>query len=1060
MIESITDALSVRIDLPRDGIGDGCVRIASTDTVVPLFRVLPILNNLGLRAIDEHPTRHETSAGTEVRRYDLTVLVPPHIPDPTLAARLEEAFVATWRGDVADDGLHRLILDAGLSHSQIRVVRAYAGYLRQAGLPYTSGHLETVLAGHGAVVRRLTELFEARFDPDSTSAADAADRAAAAAVEAVAGIDADRILRSMLTALRATTRTNFYCGPRTTLSLKLEAARIDYLPAPRPQFETFVHGVDVHGTHLRFDRIARGGLRWSTRPDDFRTEILGLVTAQAVKNAVIVPAGAKGGFVVTRPDPDADHVRACYREFVSALLDLTDNLDPRTGRELPAPGVVRHDSADTYLVVAADKGTATFSDLANAVAVERGYWLGDAFASGGAVGYDHKKMGITARGAWESARRHLRELHIDPDSDPFTVVGVGDMSGDVFGNGMLCSPHIRLVAAFDHRHVFVDPRPDPQRAYAERQRLFALPRSSWADYDPAALGAGAIVVERTAKAVPLTTQAREALGLPETVTTLSADELVSAVLRAPVDLMWNGGVGTFVKASTESHLDCGDKANDAVRVDADTVRARVVVEGGNLGLTQRGRIEFARHGGHVNTDALDNSAGVHCSDYEVNIKIALDNNSADAALPPGERRILLARMTDAVADAVLAQNRRQNHLMGANRLEAARMVGFHAQMVDALEREGIADRTVDRLPSAAEFARRADRGEGLTSPELAQLTALVKNALRRDVLAGTVPDEPVSAPRLQRYFPAALLVDHADAVAAHPLRREIVTSSLVNDLVDSAGATFVARLQSDTAADVADCVRAFEAVTAIFGLDDVFHTIRAQDHIPVAAVDALVVQAQRLLDRAARWFVLQRALPLDVVAETARYRPVVREHAAAVRGWLRGDEIDAVRRRTADLVALGAPEPLAARVADLLHVFCFLDIADLAATAGAPRSQGRFGDVAELYFATSAHLHINTHLTAVSGLDRRDRWQALARLSLREELYAALRGVVGGLASTPTTEPADRLRSWERAHAGKLHAARRILGEAVNGAAGGDLSGTAGLTRMCVATRQLRVMSR
>lgn len=1038
---------------PPDEGSPAHIRIRCAAAPAPLHTLLPVLDNLGLLALDERSYQlHDPQS--DLRIYDITVHVPSlDRPGPDLPARIEDTIRAVWRGETTNDGLHRLVTGAGLTIDQVRVVRAYAGYLQQAGLPYTPQHVEAVLVDHGTVTAELVRLFEARFAPSAaTHTAATADATARAAVDAVHGIDADRILRSILTAIRATTRTTAFTGPRHVLGLKLAAQRIDYLPRPRPRHEILVHGVDVHGCHLRFDDIARGGIRWSDRPDDYRTEILGLVTAQAVKNAVIVPAGAKGGFVVTASRPGAEHVRYCYRQFVSTLLDLTDDIDPGTGQVIPARTGRRHDDDDTYLVIAADKGTATMSDLANTIAVERGYWLGDAFASGGSSGYDHKAMGITARGAWESARRHLREMGIDPEAGPFRVIGIGDMSGDVFGNGMLSSTGIQLVAAFDHRHIFIDPEPDTATSYTERRRLFGLDRSCWDDYDRTALSPGGAVVERGTKAVPITPPMRAALGLPDDVDVLSADELARAVLRAPADLLWNGGIGTFVKATTQSHRDCGDKANDTIRVDAADLRVRAVVEGGNLGLTQAGRIEYARAGGRINTDALDNSAGVHCSDLEVNIKIALAALCTDGNPGPDARHHLLSNMAGDVADAVLTQSRRQNNLLGTCRREAERMIGVHARIVDRLEREGVIDRTVDHLPATDTFRELVAHDRGLSSPELAQLAAQIKNDLRHTLLASTVPDEPSGRSRLHRYFPPTLAA-RTRAVDTHPLGREIVTSMLVNDLVDTAGISFIDRLREDTAAEAADCVRAFDVATRVFDLDTIFAEINALPG-PTDAIDALTEQVRRLLDRATRWLIQNRPLPLDVEAEARRYQELTTGHMADVRSRLQDEELAAVRRRTATLVAAGAPEGLGGRVADLLHAFCFLDIIEIAHHTSRP-----FTAVAATYFTTSARLGVNTYLTAVSELGRRDRWQGLARLSLREELYRALTSIVTTIVSTTeASAPAlSRIEQWERARATRLRSTRTLLATAFDDHQQSD---TPRLDTLSVVVRQLRTLSR
>ncbi|HEY0808232.1 MAG TPA: NAD-glutamate dehydrogenase domain-containing protein, partial [Pseudonocardiaceae bacterium] len=701
---------------------------------------------MGVVVVDERPYEIRRDDGTQCwifdfgLRIDQAVLVELATDLDEARVRFQEAFAAAWRGNAEVDGFNELVLRAGMEWREAAVLRAYAKYLRQADQPYTQDYIENAVLAHTDVSTALIRLFETRFNPaipesDRIASADALVADITEMIDEVTSLDYDRILRSLLVLINATLRTNYFVrdddgSPKSYLAVKLDPRAVSILPQPRPRFEIFVYSPRFEGVHLRFGPVARGGLRWSDRRQDFRTEVLGLVKAQTVKNAVIVPVGAKGGFVVKcAPSPTGDpgldrealqaEGIACYRLFISGLLDLTDNLD--AGTVIPARDVVRYDGDDTYLVVAADKGTASFSDIANEVAGEYGFWLGDAFASGGSAGYDHKAMGITAKGAWDAVQRHFRELGVNTQKQDFTVVGIGDMSGDVFGNGMLLSEHIRLVAAFDHRHIFLDPDPDTAMSFAERRRLYDLPRSSWDDYDRSLISEGGGVWPRTAKSVPVSPAARRALGLPDTVTRCSPAELMKAILLAPVDLLWNGGIGTYVKAATENNTRVGDKANDAIRVDGGQLRARVVGEGGNLGLTQRGRIEFARAGGRVNTDALDNSAGVDCSDHEVNIKVLLDHLVAEGRLNRKQRNELLVEMTDEVADLVLADNYDQNAMLGVGRAHAAQMLTVHARVVADLELHGGLDRRLAALPDADGFRVLDKACEGLTSPELAEL---------------------------------------------------------------------------------------------------------------------------------------------------------------------------------------------------------------------------------------------------------------------------------------------------------------------------------------------------
>ncbi|MBM4469294.1 NAD-glutamate dehydrogenase, partial [Rhodococcus hoagii] len=740
---------------------------------------------------------------------------------------------------------------------------------------------------------------------------------------------------------------------------------------------------------------------------------------------------------------------ACYRKFISGLLDLTDNVDRVSGAVVPPARVVRRDGDDTYLVVAADKGTATFSDIANGVAADYGFWLGDAFASGGSAGYDHKEMGITARGAWESVKRHFRELGIDVATDDFTVAGIGDMSGDVFGNGMLLSEHIRLVAAFDHRHIFLDPTPDAARSFAERRRMFALPRSSWDDYDRALISEGGGVYARTAKSVPVSPQVRAALGLGDDVTELSPPDLVKAVLQAPVDLLWNGGIGTYVKAASESDASVGDKSNDAVRVLGADVRARVVGEGGNLGVTQLGRIEYALHGGKINTDAIDNSAGVDCSDHEVNIKILLDAVVSSGELPSTDRDPLLASMTDEVARLVLADNIAQNDQLGMSRASAPQMLGVHRRLIATLVTHHGLDRKLEALPTEAEFGRRAQAGGGLTSPELATVMAHAKLALKQDLLATELPDSDFFAARLPGYFPEPLRDRFGAAIRGHSLRREIVATMLANEAIDNGGITYAYRLAEDAGASSTDAIRAYAAVTEIFELHDVWSRVGTAD-VPSEVSDLLMLQSRRVLDRASRWFLSNRPQPIAVGAEISRYSSEFRRLAPKVPGWLRGHHVTDLERRSRSAIADGAPRELALEVYRLLDLFCLLDIIDVADIC---ERDGE--EVAELYFALDAHLGIDWLLTAVSDLARGDRWHSLARLALRDDLYGSLRSLtlevlVGG---EPDETPEEKIDYWESTNASRLARSRSALAEIFE-------SGTLDLATLSVAARQVRSMVR
>ncbi|GAA1275562.1 NAD-glutamate dehydrogenase [Pseudonocardia aurantiaca] len=1046
--------------------GEGRFTLYLAGAPATLTAVLPLLQQLGVEVLDERPSEFVRADGLRCWIYDFGLRVDDATgaalaerPDGAVERGFCRAFSAAWRGDAESDRFSALVLRAGLPWREVAVLRAYARYARQLSHPYGQQYMADTLLAYPAVARGLMALFRARFDPQ-VSAREEAEQAALAEVrgliDAVTGLDADRILRGYLAMITATLRTNWF-RERPFVSFKFDPAQVPGIPAPRPKVEIFVYSPRVEGVHLRFGPVARGGLRYSDRPQDYRTEILGLVKAQAVKNAVIVPVGAKGGFVVRRSDAGPDEVEYCYRTFVSGLLDVTDNLVTQadgTTSTVPPPDVVRHDGDDSYLVVAADKGTARFSDTANDVAASYGFWLGDAFASGGSVGYDHKAMGITAKGTWESVKRHFRELGIDTQNQEFSVVGVGDMSGDVFGNGMLLSPHIRLLAAFDHRHVFVDPDPDPARSFAERKRMFALPRSSWDDYDRSAISAGGGVWPRDAKSVPVGPEMRAALGLADGVEALSPPELIAAILRAPADLLWNGGIGTYVKASDESQADAGDKANDAVRADATELRVKVVGEGGNLGLTQRGRIEFARRGGKINTDAIDNSAGVDCSDHEVNIKILLDRLVTAGELENGERDAVLLEMTDEVEELVLADNRDQNAVLGIARAHAPDMVNVHARLTADLAARAGLDRELEVLPSADGFAALESAGAGLTSPELATLLAHTKLDLTTQVLATDLPDATAFAARLPEYFPRAVRERFAGAVEKHPLRREIVTTLLVNEMVDGAGMTYAFRLGEELSAASTDAVRAYAITTAVFDLPALWWEMRAP-HIPTAVSDEVVLDTRRLLDRASRWFLTNRPQPLAVGAETARFAATVRALRADLPQLLRGRERAGVEMKAAELRDAGVGEECAMRSAVLMYGYSLLDVVELTELSERDREPREPREVAELYYGLSEHLGIDVALTSVSALERGDRWHALARLALRDDLYGSLRAItLDALREAPPGTPVEEAISmWEKANASRLLRARAALHEV----------GTAGqldLATLSVISRQLRGLAR
>jgi glutamate dehydrogenase len=1023
-----------------------------------LSAVLPVLHSLGVQVVDERPYEIRRSDGT-IYLYDFG-LEPPsaHRDLSEVRPQVENAFAATWRGEAEVDGFNELVLRAGLTWRQVVVLRAYAKYLRQAGNVFSQRYMESTFTAYPELARNLVELFETRFSPrlqvgetERTRQADELAERITTLLDGVDSLDQDRILRAYLTLIQATLRTSFFQRgadgrPKSYVAFKLDPQAIPDLPQPRPKYEIFVYSPRFEGVHLRFGDVARGGLRWSDRREDFRTEILGLVKAQMVKNAVIVPVGAKGGFVLKQKPGDRDEAVECYKRFITALLDVTDNI--RGGKIVPPEDVVRHDGDDPYLVVAADKGTATFSDTANAISVGKEFWLGDAFASGGSAGYDHKKMGITARGAWESVKKHFRDLGLDTQSEDFTVVGVGDMSGDVFGNGMLLSEHIRLLAAFDHRHIFLDPSPDAATSYAERQRLFDLPRSSWADYDTTLISAGGGIFPRGAKSIPITPEVREALGLDPDATALSPAELMRSILLAPVDLLFNGGIGTYVKASVESHLDVGDKTNDAIRVNGGQLRARVVGEGGNLGLTQRGRIEFARRGGSIYTDFIDNTAGVDCSDHEVNIKILLGGAVTDGEMTIGQRDELLATMTDEVAAQVLRDNYEQAFALGTARSQAHSLLPVHRRMLIALEESGQLNRELEALPTDAELKTRSDAGDGLSAPEFAVLLAYVKISLEREVLADQIVDEPWTNDVLAHYFPTPLRQRFAGRMAGHRLRREIITTALVNEVVNRGGTSFVFRAMEESGASAADVIRAYVVVRDVYGLKEIWAAAEALDsQVPTSAQVLVFLESRRLLDRAVRWLVTTRRSPIDVVGETAKLQPGIAELLPQLPSGLIGVERKSMDEHMATLVEKGVPIDLAERVTWVNYGFGLLDVLETGRSTDRPPAE-----VAQVYFVLSERFQIDQLLSHISKLPRGDRWQTLARMALRYDLYGALAALTAEVLLSTRSESSaeERVSEWEETNKASIARASNAMG---------DVDDTpAELAALSVLLRQIRTL--
>jgi len=1016
---------------------------------VSLSDVLPTFEHMGARVVDERPYEVTPDGAEPVWVYDFGLHISTDDIDE-IRDDFQAAFLGVWRGDLEDDRLNGLVLAGALTGRQITIIRTIAKYLRQAGIAFSDAYMERTLLAHPKIATLLVRLFVARFDPDRADPRTAEQTKAdiEKAIDAVRSLDEDRILRSFLSVVCAILRTNYFRGPAVTaeegddgegangagghpptyVSVKLDSAQIPILPLPRPKFEIFVYSPRVEGVHLRGGKVARGGVRWSDRREDFRTEVLGLMKAQMVKNALIVPVGSKGGFVVKRPSREGGREAlveegiACYRTFLAGLLDITDNI---VGGQCVKPErVICYDDDDPYLVVAADKGTATFSDIANEISAQYGFWLGDAFASGGSNGYDHKAMGITARGAWESVKRHFRELGTNVQETDFTVVGIGDMSGDVFGNGMLLSRHTKLIAAFNHLHVFLDPNPDPDASFAERKRLFELPRSSWSDYDEAVISPGGGVFQRTVKSIPISTEVKEALSIEADA--LSPVELIRAILRAEVDLLFNGGIGTYVKASTEVQADAGDKANDAVRVDAGELRCRVVGEGGNLGFTQRGRIEYALGGGMINTDAIDNGAGVNCSDHEVNIKILLDALVADGDMTEKQRNELLVEMTDAVAESVLYSSYTQTQAVSLSLAQATQMIDVHARLIRHLEQHAGLDRGIEFLPSDEVINERKVTHQGLVAPELAVVIAYCKIRLFIRLLDSDLPEDEYLAHDLERYFPPPLPERYSDRMRSHRLRREIIATVVANQLVDRAGTTFAFRLGEETGAPPSLLARGYAVAREVFDMRAFWSAIEALDN-QVEAVTQLqmLLEGRRLVERATRWLVQASGGVIDIEATLQQFEPGARMLSAAIPDVLEGADREWYDSKAGQLRDAGVQPELAARVASMPALFSVFDIIEVAGATGREPEA-----VMVTYFRLGSRLDLNWLRDRIFDLPRGNRWQALARAALRDDLFSLHRALTQEvLEAAEGTDSDGAIDQWEQRNKPTLERCLSILSD-------------------------------
>ncbi|MDO6446033.1 NAD-glutamate dehydrogenase [Colwellia sp. 1_MG-2023] len=958
-----------------------------------LSDVLPMLENFGLRVIGESPHLVRTLEGEMCWILDFSMLLTGNekFNLEKVQNLFQDAFAKVWSGKLEDDGFNRLILGAELAGREVSILRAFAKYERQIGGTFSQNYIEDTFARYPNIAELLINLFNLRFDPNAKSSEKAINKILAeieSSLDNVANLDDDRIIRRFVEMINATIRTNYFqphpeTGEKSYISFKITPSLITDVPLPIPAFEIFVYSPQVEGVHLRGGKVARGGLRWSDRREDFRTEVLGLVKAQQVKNTVIVPVGAKGGFVCKQlPEGDRNEIfeagKECYRTFIRGLLDITDNIV--AGEIVPPENVVRLDEDDPYLVVAADKGTATFSDIANGISDEYNFWMGDAFASGGSVGYDHKGMGITAKGAWESVKRHFREMDIDCQTTDFTCIGIGDMAGDVFGNGMLLSKHIRLQAAFNHLHIFIDPNPDAASTYVERERLFNLPGCSWEDYDQSLISEGGALFKRSAKSIKLTPQIKKMLGTQKQ--SMSPNELIQALLMMKVDLLWNGGIGTYVKSSKESHLEVGDRANDSLRINGSQLQAKIVGEGGNLGLTQLGRIEYAIKGGRINTDAVDNAGGVDCSDNEVNIKILLNGLVQNGDLTVKQRNKILYDMTDEVSEIVLDDCYRQTHSLSITNQRGVNQLKEQTRFIHDLERSGKLDRALEFIPNDEELADRLAQGKGLTRPELSVLLAYSKMVLKEDLVCPEITENPYHDRLLIEAFPKQLQNKYSAEMQDHPLRAEIIATQLANNIGNDMGFNFVNRMKEETGASVSEIANCYAMASAIFEMSEVWKSISDLDNkISTMVQTEMLFQLRRTVRRATRWFLRHRNKALDIAQSIKYYSSTFKVLAENLHDFMIEKEVEQLKRVETDLVNAGAPKKVAKRISQLSTLFSVMDIAELT------DNDGRSVElVADVYFKLGARLNLHWFLDQITKQPVSNHWQALARASFREEL--------------------------------------------------------------------------
>jgi glutamate dehydrogenase len=973
------------------------LKLFHAEKTIVLSDVLPMLENMGLRIIAERPheVRFKDGRLIWINDFDMSYAATKDIDINDIKDIFQEAFTKIWFAEAENDGLNRLVLEANLTWQETAMLRAYTKYLRQTGFTLSQNYIEQALINNVEITKALVQLFILRFDPHYHTGNQAADFKELSdfverELDAVNSLDEDRIIRRLLEIIQATTRTNYFQknadgNAKSYISLKFDPSAISELPLPRPKYEIFVYSPSTEGVHLRAGKVARGGLRWSDRREDFRTEVLGLMKAQQVKNTVIVPVGAKGGFVVKQPqtpeitrDEYMSIAINCYSIFISGLLDITDNI--QEGAIIPPINVVRYDEDDPYLVVAADKGTATFSDLANSIAQKYEFWLDDAFASGGSAGYDHKKMGITSRGTWISVQRHFRELGLNPETEDFTVIGIGDMAGDVFGNGMLLSEHIRLIAAFNHMHIFIDPNPDSALSYVERKRLFALPRSSWSDYDPELISKGGGVFNRSAKSIKLSPEIKQALSIKKD--SLAPNELIRAILKAQVDLLWNGGIGTFIKATQESHIDVGDRTNDGIRIDATELNCRVIAEGGNLGMTQLARIEYSLQGGIVNTDFIDNSAGVDCSDHEVNIKILLNRLVADGQMTKEQRNKLLEKMTHEIAQLVLLDNYEQTQMLSLEVSVAQQTIDLFRQYMNDMEKIGRLDRGLEYLPDDKTLIERKANNKPLTRPEIAILLAYCKMYLKQDILASQVPEDPYFDKFLLTAFPKPLREKYIVQLKEHSLRREIVATQLCKSITDRMGINFVERLQRETGASSDFIIRAFAIAENLFNMEKIWHQITLLDNkINTDIQYRMMLQIYYLIRRSTRWFLRNRKPNINIQQTIDMFSPSITQVAKDLPQLLDESGREAFNGAVIYLAEQGVPEKLAKSVAGCNALFTSLDIVEAVQKYGLDLSEA-----AKVYYLLGNRLELNLLRELINSYVVDNQWEELARTGFRDDL--------------------------------------------------------------------------